>query len=966
MSAVGTGRSMLNGGWRRWTSGPRGWALGAAVLAGLVFGAVWWQIGVWRTEPRELALRNDVQLRLSSRGQALASAVARRLTLLDGFHAFVELQPDPEQLNRTFPEFAGRLRQAVAGVRNLGVARGSTYVLVSPVEGNEKILGYDPLLDSRPEVREDASRALEGTAAVVSGPLELVQGGVGLIGRRAIHHDGRVWGFVAVVADLDPIIVEAGLDQPPADLAVAVRVKGKPPFVGLPDTFGPDAIVRDVNLPFGRWEIAGRPIGVALTRPAEARRLWAATGVVLSLIPMSLVFALTWRQRVRAVSHQETERLVSERTAALARTTVIVENSPVVLVQWRPGDGWPVEFVSDNITQFGYSADEFHSGRLRWADILTPEDRVRMEQETARDRAAGRQQLRQEYRIVTADGRVRWMEDRTSIVDLGDGRPRHQGIIIDITERKQREEAQREAEHRLRGILDRVQLVAVMVDAQGLVTFCNSYLLSLTGWTRQEVVGHDWFDLLVPEASRPGGRLRYQEALAQGGFDVSFELPIVTRDGRVRQIAWDSAVIRDTAGAIIGAASFGRDMTDQRELENQYRQSQKMEAIGQLAGGIAHDFNNLLQVMAGYASLLLEDLPPGAPLYDEISEIKQASDRATSLVRQLLAFSRRQAIERRPIQPNDTVSNILKILLRVIGEHIELVFTPGDRLPAALADAGQVEQVLLNLCVNARDAMPSGGRITIATSAVTVGDAFCAEHSWARTGEFVVVEVSDTGPGIPADVLDHIFEPFFTTKEVGKGTGLGLATVYGIVKQHEGMIDVANRLEGGTVFRIFLPASPADLRPEEPSDAGALAARGHETILLAEDEELVRNLAMRVLEQGGYRVLVAKDGAEAIALVESRGAEIDLALLDVVMPKANGPQVRARIRELQPATAVLYCSGYSRQMLPGSSVPDDENIELLVKPYPPGLLLDRVRLALARRAEARRHRRASAAAADAE
>jgi len=356
---------------------------------------------------------------------------------------------------------------------------------------------------------------------------------------------------------------------------------------------------------------------------------------------------------------------------------------------------------------------------------------------------------------------------------------------------------------------------------------------------------------------------------------------------------------------------------------------------------------------------VLEDLPAGAALCSEISEIKAASDRATSLVRQLLAFSRRQMIERRQIEPNEALGNVLKMMQRVIGEHIELDFHPGDNLPLVNADPGQLEQVLLNLCVNARDAMPDGGRITISTAREEVDEAFCARHAWARAGEFVVIEVADTGPGIPAAILDHIFEPFFTTKEVGKGTGLGLATVYGIVKQHEGMIDVSTPPGGGTAFRIFLPASRQAATVEEPPDAAALAREGHETILLAEDEELVRNLALRVLEHGGYRVLVAKDGAEAIALVESRGSEIDLALLDVVMPKANGPQVHARIRAIQPGMAVLFCSGYSRQMLPDSVVREDETIELLVKPYSPRLLLERVRASLARRADGRRYLRSA-------
>jgi two-component system, cell cycle sensor histidine kinase and response regulator CckA len=247
--------------------------------------------------------------------------------------------------------------------------------------------------------------------------------------------------------------------------------------------------------------------------------------------------------------------------------------------------------------------------------------------------------------------------------------------------------------------------------------------------------------------------------------------------------------------------------------------------------------------------------------------------------------------------------------------------------------------------------MPEGGRLIISTRGERLDAGFCAQHPWARSGSYAVVDVTDSGPGIPPEILEHIFEPFFTTKEVGKGTGLGLATVYGIVKQHDGFIHVLTT-PGGSTFLVYLPASQAEPTAEEPQPAAPAAGKGHETILLAEDEELVRNLTLRVLEQNGYRVLVAKDGDEAIGLVEARGAEIDLALLDVVMPKVSGPQVRARIRELQPQMAVLFCSGYSRHMLRAGALGEDEGAELLVKPYAPATLLSRVRALLASRGTA--------------
>ena len=269
---------------------------------------------------------------------------------------------------------------------------------------------------------------------------------------------------------------------------------------------------------------------------------------------------------------------------------------------------------------------------------------------------------------------------------------------------------------------------------------------------------------------------------------------------------WDSTRILNASGTIAGLASFGRDLTDLRQLEAQYLQSQKMEAVGQLAGGIAHDFNNLLQVITGFAGLALDDLPEGRRRAARDFGDRARRHRATTLVRQLLAFSRRQTMQRRLIDPNETVGTLLTMLQRLIGEHIELEFVPGVNVPPVVADSGQVEQVLVNLCVNARDAMPDGGRITLSTALVTIDAAFMESRPWARPGRFVLLSVSDNGPGIPPEILDHVFEPFFTTKDVGKGTGLGLATVYGIVKQHEGMIDVSTDPDSGTTFTVYLPA----------------------------------------------------------------------------------------------------------------------------------------------------------------
>ncbi len=379
-----------------------------------------------------------------------------------------------------------------------------------------------------------------------------------------------------------------------------------------------------------------------------------------------------------------------------------------------------------------------------------------------------------------------------------------------------------------------------------------------------------------------------------------------------------------------------------RKMEDQLRQAQKMEAVGQLAGGVAHDFNNLLYVITGYADMMLEDMPPNSVLHNNMKEILQAAQRATTLVRQLLLFSRREAMLMKVLNLNDLISELIKMLRRVIGEHVTLEFLPGNDLVESYADPGQIEQVLMNLCVNARDAMPGGGRIVIETQNISLDADDCRHNTWAKQGDYVLLTVSDTGSGIPQDIQNHIFEPFFTTKGVGKGTGLGLAAVYGIIRSHQGIIRLHSEPGQGAVFEIYLPTAQgrssdaADMEESEKRLTG-----GNETILIAEDEESVRNMIAHILKKVGYRVLTAKDGDEAISLFETHSSEIDLAILDVIMPKIGGQKVYERIRSSSDMP-VIFSSGYSRGALNFQVFPN-EQFDILQKPVSPTALLRKIR-----------------------
>ncbi len=413
------------------------------------------------------------------------------------------------------------------------------------------------------------------------------------------------------------------------------------------------------------------------------------------------------------------------------------------------------------------------------------------------------------------------------------------------------------------------------------------------------------------------------------------------RDGHLLTVQLSVRAVRDGTGHVEYYETFVRDVTDQRRLQQQLLQSQKMEAVGRLAGGIAHDFNNLLTVITSYSDLLLEDLGTDDPKRSDVEQVRKAADGAAALTRQLLAFSRQQVVEPRVVSLNAVVESLQKILRRVLGEDVELAATPGPDLGAVRADVGQLEQVLMNLAVNARDAMPTGGKLTIETGNVEHDPAFARGHGAAAVRQFVMLAVTDTGVGMDEATKARIFEPFFTTKEPGKGTGLGLATVYGIVQQSGGFIWVYSEPGHGTTFKIYLP------RVDAPAEGVAVTAvapvgRGTETVLLAEDAAAVRAVARQVLERQGYTVLEAPDGELALHLAQRHSGPIHLLLTDVVMPGMSGRQLADRLAPARPDMKVLYASGYTDDSVVRHGVLE-EGMPYLQKPFTPESLARKVR-----------------------
>src|SRR5881392_529660 len=414
------------------------------------------------------------------------------------------------------------------------------------------------------------------------------------------------------------------------------------------------------------------------------------------------------------------------------------------------------------------------------------------------------------------------------------------------------------------------------------------------------------------------------------------------RDGRPLTAQLSVRAVRNGAGQVEYYETFVRDVTDQRRLQQQVLQSQKMEAVGRLAGGIAHDFNNLLTVITSYSDLLLEDLAPGDAKRDDVEQVRKAADGAAALTRQLLAFSRQQVVEPRVVSLNTVVEGLQKILRRVIGEDIELAITLAPDLGAVRADVGQLEQVLMNLVVNARDAMPTGGRLTVETGNVEHDPEYARDREAAAVRRFAMLAVTDTGCGMDEATRARIFEPFFTTKDVGKGTGLGLATVYGIVKQAGGFIWVYSEPGRGTTFKVYLPrvdepAEPADARP-----APAEVRGGTETVLVVEDAASVRMVTRQVLVRHGYTILEAPNGDTALRLAAKHHGPIDLLLTDVVMPGLSGRQLAEQLAQLRPSMKVLYVSGYGENAVVHHGILES-GVAYLQKPFTPETLARRVR-----------------------
>jgi|GEM_PF-839584 len=567
-------------------------------------------------------------------------------------------------------------------------------------------------------------------------------------------------------------------------------------------------------------------------------------------------------------------------------------------------------FFNDSICAMsGYSRSEVWGMNNR--AYTSPETAKRMFRVFNEISRSGRPATMLDYEIIRKDGTIKALELSTSLMRDSAGQPvGFRGIVRDVTERKRADEALRESEEKYRTVLEANPDPVVVCDRESRVLYFNPAFTRVFGWTLEERLGRP-LEGFVPEDNQAETKVT-MERLMVGESLFGLESRRYSKGGQILPVSVSGTVYRDRDGNPVGSIINLRDITEQKKLQGQLQHAQKMEAVGTLAGGIAHDFNNLLQAVQGYAELLHRGKAKDNPDCAGLQKILSAAKRGAELTRQLLTFSRKVESRKRPLDLNYEVHEIRRLLERTLPRMIDIELHLADDLKIVSADPAQTEQVLMNLAVNSKDAMPQGGRLFIETKNVTLDVEFCKNHLGSKPGDYVMLGVSDTGHGMDSRTIAHIFEPFYTTKGPGQGTGLGLAMVYGIVKEHEGYITCHSAPGVGTTFKIYLPTvdEPAEI-PEERRERGIQVKKGTETILLVDDEEFVRDVAVQLLREFGYTVLAAANGEAALEIYRKEHGRIDLVILDLIMPGMGGMKCLQEILKINPQGRVLVASGYA-------------------------------------------------------
>ncbi len=650
-------------------------------------------------------------------------------------------------------------------------------------------------------------------------------------------------------------------------------------------------------------------------------------GTVIELNRRIALLEETLLEKERDITeYKRTEQKVSQLASIIwfSEDAIIGKNLDGIITSWNLG--------AEKI--YGYTESEVIGKPI--SILLPPGLENEMPQILGKIRS-GEHIEHYETKRQTKDGRHIWVSLTISPIRDSNGRIVAASTIgRDITERMRSD-----AEYkRLMKAIDQVGDAIIITDAKGIIRFVNPAFEQMTGYTRDDAIGQDTHII----KSGKHDKLFYRNlwATISGGRTWAGRIVNKRKDGTLYTEEATISPVHDVSGRIVNYVAVKRDITEHVQLTAQFQQAQKMESVGLLAGGVAHDYNNMLSVILGYTELAMERVDPVQPLHADLEEIHKAALRSADITRQLLAFARKQTILPVVLDLNQSIASMLKMLKRLIGEQIELAWLPETGLWPVKMDPTQVHQILANLCVNAKDAIADVGKVTIETGNSVLDEAYCAEHVGFVVGEYALLAVSDDGCGMDREISDHIFEPFFTTKGTGEGTGLGLSTVYGIVKQNDGFINVYSEPGQGTTFRIYLPRYADQAVDAHQERAEELPLGRGETVLVVEDEPALQAMSKKMLEKLGYRVLSAGTPGEAMRLAEEHAGEVQLLLTDVVMPEMNGRDLADRLRSLYPGMKILFMSGYTANAIAHRGVLG-EDVNFIQKPFLTKALAAKVR-----------------------
>ena len=634
----------------------------------------------------------------------------------------------------------------------------------------------------------------------------------------------------------------------------------------------------------------------------------------------------------------ELEELISEHETvekSMALSNITFEG---ILIH---DNGIAIDVTASFLKMFGYNKEEIIGNNV--IKLLLPDEYHSIVKKRIRQNSVELY----EVMAIKKDGTFFPIEIKSKDIKIGNKKIRI-SAVRDISERKKAEQALHESEKKFAQAVQANPIPTFIIDRDHVLTHWNNACEKLTGFSTVEMLGTKKHrvainekegdvlaDLIVDRKTDPEIKKHYEEkiyssAFAEGAYNGEAFCPKLKENGK--WLLFTGAPLKDQEGNIIGAIEILQDITNQKQTEAQLRQAQKMESVGRLAGGVAHDYNNALTAIMGYTELAMMDSDPAGPLHADLSQVLKAGRRATDITRQLLAFARKQTIAPEVLDLNGNVESMLKMLRRLIGEDIDLVWMPGNGVGNVKMDPSQIDQILANLCVNARDAIKGVGRITIETENIVFDAAYCADHLGFVPGRFVLLAVSDNGCGMDKEILSNIFEPFFTTKDVDKGTGLGLSTVYGIVKQNNGFINVYSEPGKGTGIKIYLPRHDGKA-VEIQEESTAKIPQGHgETILLVEDDLSILKLAQKILKGLKYNVLIADTPKGAIKQAQDHKSEIHLLVTDVIMPEMNGRELSEQLKSLCPNLKCMFMSGYTANAIAHHGVLD-EGVHFIQKPF---------------------------------